>query len=84
MSTVTLSFDTEDTKPTYSRTLTTGGRLPDPVGGPPDPETLHRHTCDWCALPIAYRQTEVAILQSRVLWGYVHDGCLDALKAACR
>ena len=40
MSTVTLSFDNEDTKPTYPRTLTSGGALPDPVGDPRTPRPL--------------------------------------------
>ena len=83
MSTVTLSFDNDDTKPTYplpvlKRTLTA------PIGGPPDPATLDRHRCDHCGDPITYGHTEVAVLVSRALWGYVHDGCLDALKAARR
>ena len=61
------------------------GKLRDALGGPVVGEKAHRaghrYVCDWCAAPITLHQTETAILQGGELWGYVHEGCVDAVRA---
>lgn len=54
------------------------------MGGEPDPKTLDHWRCDSCGERVRYEHLVRAVLVRGELWGYVHEGCLSATRAAFR